>query len=97
MQKVHCEWLEEYDFEFLAISIDTPTDHPKIFHMANKMNWDFKILHDEYGYLVKELGVSALPRVFLVDQKGNIVDEPKGYNKRALDNLKEKIKTLSTS
>jgi len=97
MQKVHCDWLEEYDFEFLAVSIDTPTDHPKIFNMANKMNWDFKILHDEYGYLVKELGVSLLPRVFLVDQKGNIVYEPKGYSPKALNKLKERIKTLSAS
>ena len=94
LQKVHCDWSEEYDFELLAISIDTPTDHPKVFSMANKMDWDFKIIHDEYGYLVRELDVSALPRMFLVDQKGNIVYEPKGYSKSALKKLEEKIKAL---
>ena len=94
LQKVHCDWSEEYDFEFLAISIDTPTDHPKIFSMANKMDWNFKIIHDEYGYLVRELDISALPRMFLVDQKGNIVYEPKGYSTSALKELEEKIKAL---
>jgi len=94
LQKVHCDWSEKYNFEFIAVSIDTPTDHPKIFNMANKVDWNFKILHDEYGYLVRELGISAIPRMFLVDQKGNIVYEPKGYGSNALKKLEEKIKTL---
>ena len=94
LQEVYCNWSEEYDFELLAISIDTPTDHPKVFDMAYKKRWDFKVLHDEYGYLVKELEVSALPRMFLVDQKGNIVYEPKGYSKSALRQLEERIKAL---
>jgi len=94
LQKVHCDWLEEYDFEFIAISIDKPTDHPKVFKMSNAMGWDFKIIHDEYGYLIRELDVSRLPRMFLVDQKGNIVYEPKGYSERHLKKLEEKIKTM---
>ena len=94
LQEVHCRWSEEYDFELLAISIDTPTDHPKVFSMASRKGWDFKVMHDEYGYLVRELEVSALPRMFLVDQKGNIVDEPKGYSASALKSLEEKIRAL---
>jgi len=94
LQKVHCDWSEKYDFEFIAISIDTPTDHPKIFRMANKTDWNFKILHDEYGYLVRELDISRLPRMFLVDQKGNIVYEPKGYSTSALKKIEEKIKSM---
>lgn len=94
IQKVHCEWSEKYDFEFLAISIDTPTDHGKIFPMANRMGWDFTIFHDEYGYLVNELDIFKLPRMFLVDQSGNIVYEPKGYSASALKKLEEKIKAL---
>ena len=94
VQKVHCDWSEKYDFEFLAISVDTPTDHPKIFKMVNKVDWNFKVIHDEYGYLVKELGVSAIPRMFLVDQKGNIVYEPKGYSSRELKKIEERIGAL---
>lgn len=94
LQKVHCDWSEKYNFEFVAISIDTPTDHPKIFKMANKTDWNFKILHDEYGYLVKELEVSRLPRMFLVDQKGNIVYEPKGYSPSQLQKIEQKIKAM---
>jgi len=94
LQKVHCEWSEEYDFEFIAISIDKPTDHPKIFKMANTMGWDFKVIHDEYGYLIRELDISKLPRMFLIDQKGNIVYEPQGYSKMALKKVEEKIKTM---
>lgn len=94
LQKVHCEWSQEYDFEFVAVSIDAPNDHSKIYRMANKTDWNFKILHDEYGYLVRELEVSKLPRLFLVDQKGNIVYEPRGYNMKALQKIEEKIKNL---
>ena len=94
LQRVHCDWSEKYDFEFLAISIDTPTDHPKIFKMVNKSDWNFKVVHDEYGYLVKELGISAIPRMFLVDQKGNIVYEPKGYSASELKKIEHKISML---
>ena len=92
LQKVHCDWSQENDFEFIAISIDTPNDHSKIFEMANKTDWNFKIIHDEYGYLVRELDVSKLPRMFLVDQKGNIVYEPKGYGSRELKKIEEQIR-----
>lgn len=94
LQKVHCEWSEAYDFEFIAISIDAPNDHPKIFKMANSMGWDFKVIHDEYGYLVRELGVSKIPRMFLVDPEGNIVYEPTGYSPSHLKKIEEKIKTM---
>ncbi len=94
IQKVHCDWSEKYDLEFFAISIDAPTDHSKIFPMANTMGWDFTILHDEYGYLVKELDIFKLPRMFLIDQMGNIVYQPTGYNPNALKKLEEKIMAL---
>ena len=94
IQKVHCKWSELYNFEFIAISIDTPTDHHKIFKLANKVDWNFKIIHDEYGYLVKELDISDIPRMFLVDQKGDIVYEPKGYSGKALERLEERIRNL---
>lgn len=94
MQKVHCDWSDQNDFEFLAVSIDTPNDHPKVFKLANKMGWDFKIMHEEYGYLVRELDIFKLPRMFLVDQKGNIIYEPKGYGSNELKKIEEKISAL---
>ena len=94
LQKVHCDWSGEYDFEFIAISVDTPTDHSKIFKMVNGVDWNFKVLHDEYGYLVKELGISAIPRMFLVDQEGNIVYEHRGFSSRELKRIEQKIESL---
>jgi len=94
MQEVHCEWMNDYDFEFIAVSIDAPNDHHKIFEMADQKKWDFKIIHDEYGYLVNELDVSLLPRMFLVDREGNIVYEPKGSSASALKKLEEQIRTM---
>lgn len=94
LQKVHNDWSKEYDFEYIAISIDAPTDHPKVFSLANKMNWDFKVVHDEYGYTVRELDISLLPRMFLVNQNGNIIYEPTGYSASALKTIEEKIKAL---
>ena len=94
IQKVHCDWSEESDFEFIAVSIDIPTDHHKVFSLANKMDWNFKIIHEEYGYLTKELKIFNLPGMFLVDQKGNIVYEPQGYSASELKKLEAKIKAL---
>lgn len=94
VQKVYCDWADAYDVEFIAISIDTPTDHSKIFSLAEKMGWDFKIFHDEYGYLVGELGVSRLPRMFLVDQQGHIVYEPTGHSATAFKKLEKMMRSL---
>ena len=94
IQKVHCDWSEKYDFEFLAISIDAPTHRSKIFDMVNKTDWNFKVLHDEYGYLVKELDISNIPRMFLVDQQGNIVYEPHGYSSSVLKKIEKKVESL---
>ncbi len=94
LQKIHCDWSEKYDFEFIAISIDAPTHRSKVFDMVNRTDWNFKVLHDEYGYLVKELDISALPRMFLVDQTGKIVHEPHGYSTMALKKIEEKIEDL---
>ena len=94
IQRVHCDWSEAYNFEFIAISIDAPKDHLKVFTMANKTDWNFKVIHEEYGYLVRELDIFDLPRMFLVDQKGNIVHEAKAYNRSALEKIEEKISTL---
>jgi len=94
LQKVHCDWSEQYNFEFLAISIDAPKVRPKIFEMVNNTDWNFKVLHDEYGYLVKELDISNIPRMFLVDQKGNIVYKPTGFHPSELARIKDKIAAL---
>lgn len=94
IQKIHCAWSEKYNFEFIAISIDAPKDHYKVFNMANKTDWNFKIIHEEFGYLVHELDIFKLPRMYLVDQNGNIVYEPKGYSPSALKLLEAKIKAL---
>jgi len=94
LKEIHFLWTEKYNFEFIALSIDKPTDHSKVFEMADRMNWGFKILHDEYGYVSRELGVSAIPRMFLVNQKGEIVYEPKGFNKSALNLIEQKIEEL---
>lgn len=94
IQEVHKQWSDKYNFEFIAISIDKPTDHAKVFSMANRMGWDFKVVHDEYGYVARELDISAIPRMYLVDQEGQIVYMAKGYSKSALKLLESKISAL---
>lgn len=95
LEKVYKDWEAEYNFEFIAISIDVPTDHHKIFKMANDKNWDFKILHDEYAYVSKELDVFRLPQMYLVDKDGKIVYHNNSYHQSALETLEQKIKSLS--
>jgi len=89
-QKHHHKWLEEYNVELVAISIDKPKDVNKIFDMYESKGWDFTVFHDAMGYTARELEIFGIPQSFLVNKKGEIIKRTKGY-KVSLPDIYERL------
>lgn len=89
-QKHHKKWMDLYNVELVAISIDKPNDLNKIFDMYESKEWDFTVFHDAMGYTARELEIFGIPQSFLVNKKGQIIKRTKGY-KVSLPDIYERL------
>lgn len=73
------DWIDEYDVELVAVSVDDSRNSARVKPFADGQGWDFDILLDPNGELQRALNVTNPPVTFLVDQDGNIVYTHTGY------------------
>ena len=88
------EWIEEYDVELVAVSVDDSRNAVKVKPTVNALNWDFDILLDPNGDLQRAMNVANPPVTFLIDQEGNIVYTHTGYVEGDEYELEDHIKEL---
>ena len=88
------EWIEEYDVELVAVSVDDSRNAVKVKPTANALNWDFDVLLDPNGDLQRAMNVANPPVTFLIDQEGNIVYTHTGYVEGDEYELEDHIKEL---
>lgn len=89
------EWVEEYDMELVAISVDDSRNAVKVKPMVNAFNWDFDILLDPNGDVQRAMNVANPPVTFLIDQNGTIVYTHTGYVEGDEYELEDHIKELT--
>ena len=73
------DWIDEYDVEVVAISVDDSRNMNKVKPFASGMGWNFDVLMDPNGELQRAMNVANPPVTFLIDQEGNIVYTHTGY------------------
>lgn len=73
------DWVEEYDVELVAVSVDDSRNTARVKPFADGQGWNFDILLDPNGELQRALNVTNPPVTFLIDQNGNIVYTHTGY------------------
>jgi thiol-disulfide isomerase/thioredoxin len=93
--ELYGEWQEKYNVQFLAVTIDTQRDLPKVKPMVATKGWTYIFLSDAANQLKNALNFQTIPQTYLLDQKGNIVYEHTGYNPGDELDLEEKIKALA--
>lgn len=91
-KSVHEEWTKKYNVEFIAISTDRPKARNKMKSMISSQGWNYTMLQDHTGAMATELNVRSIPMSYLVNGKGEIIDEHLGYYEGYLDELEKKIK-----
>jgi thiol-disulfide isomerase/thioredoxin len=93
--EVYEDWQEETGVKLVAISIDDSRSASKVKPYVNSSGWEYEIYLDPNRDLSRSLGVSTVPHTFLLDGKGNIVWEHRGYIEGDEDELLEKIEQIS--
>lgn len=88
------DWIDDYDMELIAISVDDSRNAGKVKPTANALNWDFDVLLDPNGEVQRAMNVANPPVTFLVNQSGNIVYTHTGYVEGDEYDLEDHIKEL---
>ena len=71
---LYSKWRDK-GLEIISVSVDKPEDRDKWLKAINedKLTW-LQVL-DEKGTTAKDYGIASVPRTFLVDEAGKIVDK----------------------
>lgn len=93
-QMVVDRWKKDLDTEVIALSVDKPSDSKKLFDLVAKQKWTMQILHDKMGYTSRELEVFGIPQTFLVNKKGEIVYQTRGYKSNLVSKYEKEIEKL---
>lgn len=86
------EWIEEYDVELVAVSVDDTRNIAKVKPFVAGRGWDFDVLLDPNGDLQRAMNVVNPPVTYLIDKEGKIVYSHVGYVDGDEFELEEKIK-----
>jgi len=89
------DWQEDYDVEFIAITIDNARGLAKVPATVATKGWEYTILSDVNQTLQQALNFQTIPQTFLLDAEGNIAWTHNGYNPGDEDELEEEIAKLA--
>ncbi len=93
--ELYPEWVEKYDMELIAISVDNARTATKVKPMVNAKGWEFEVLLDQNNDLKRALNFQEVPYTFLIDQEGNIVYSHGGYVEGFEYEMEDMIKELA--
>ena len=93
--EVYEEWQDNTGVKLVAISIDDSRSSSKVKPYVNSSGWEYEVYLDPNRDLSRSLGVSTVPHTFLLDGKGNIVWEHRGYIEGDEEELLEQIEHIS--
>ena len=85
-------WLEDYNVEVVAISLDNSQNMSKVKSYVDGVNWPFEVLLDPNEDLKRELNFQTIPYTLMLDKEGHIVYTHNGYQEGDEYVLEEKIK-----
>ncbi len=77
--EVYDEWVEKYNLEVVAITIDNARQLTKVKPLVAQKQWPFTILSDSKQELQKIMSFTFVPQTFILDQQGNIVFDHSGF------------------
>ncbi len=77
--EVYEDWQDETKVKLVAISIDDTRSKMRVAPYVNSSDWDYEVYLDPNSNLKRAMGVSTVPHTFLLNGKGEIVWQHRGY------------------
>jgi len=77
--EIYDDWIEKYDLEIVAVTIDNARQLPKIKPLLAQAGWKFTILSDVNQDLMKQLNFTFIPQTYILDKEGNVVFSHSGF------------------
>lgn len=93
--ELYPEWVEDYDMQLIAISIDDSRNAAKVRTYVDGHAWDYEVLLDQNQDLKRTLNFQAPPFTLLLDKDGTIVSSHTGYKEGDEYILEDEIKALA--
>ncbi len=93
--ELYPEWVEKYNVELVAITIDTQRQLAKVKPLVETKGWEYTVLSDANNILGNILNFQTIPQTFLVNKAGEIVYTHSGYVPGDEFELEEKIREWS--
>jgi peroxiredoxin len=93
IKEVYEEWQQETGVKLVAISIDDARSASRVKPWVNGKDWPYEVYLDQNKDLARAMNVGAdVPYTFIVNGKGEIVWQHKGYQPGNEEELIEAVK-----
>lgn len=90
--KIYQDWVEDYDIELIAITVDDARGFAKVKPMISRKGWEYSFLSDKNQDLQRALNFKTIPQTFVVNKAGEILYSHSGYVPGNEFDLEDKIK-----
>lgn len=94
IHEVYPDWQDETGVSLIAVSIDEAQNVAKVKPLVDGMGWEYDVLLDPNGEFKRQMGVTDVPHAFIIDGKGNIVWNHKGYVDGGEEEMIEVLRSL---
>ena len=94
IHEVYADWQDETGMKLFAVSEDEAHNINKVKPTVESEGWEYDVLLDPNGDFMRAMGVQAIPHVFVLDGKGNIVYSHSGYTEGSEQAIIDKIREV---
>lgn len=96
IKEVYEEWQAETGVKLVAVSIDDARSAARVKPWVDGKDWPFEVYLDQNKDLARAMNVGAdVPYAFIINGKGKIVWQHKGYQPGSEEELIEALKTIA--
>ena len=94
IHEVYADWQDETGMKLIAVSEDEAHNINKVKPTVESEGWEYDVLLDPNGDFMRAMGVQAIPHIFVLDGKGNIVYSHSGYTEGSEQAVIDKIREI---
>jgi len=88
------EWIEEFNIQYYAISIDDARTTVKVKPFAASRGWEYNILLDPNQELARVMNVTNPPMILIYDENGTLIYQHVGYTEGSEYDVEDQLKAL---